>query len=210
MIIGVLDYGAGNLKNVCRAIEHLGYGYKLVSSAAEVLSVEKLIIPGVGAFKVAMEQLHTLNLVEPIKQLAQRGIPILGICLGMQLLFERSTEFALTEGLGLLKGSVELLPSVGLSEEKLKVPHIGWNELVVDISDAPIAKGVGLDDAVYYVHSYRAIGFEQSDLIAHSLYDGLLIPGIVQKGNILGCQFHPEKSGELGLNIFNNFLRTNE
>ncbi len=210
MIIAVLDYGAGNLKNVCRAIEHLGYDYKLVSSATELLAVDKLVIPGVGAFKVAMEQLHSLNLVEPIKQMAQQGVPILGICLGMQLLFERSSEFGLSEGLGLLKGSVELLPSVGLSGEKLKVPHIGWNELTVDVAGALIAEGVEVDDAVYYVHSYRVVDYEHSDLIAHSLYDGLLIPGIVRKGNVIGCQFHPEKSAELGLNIFNNFLRTNK
>ena len=206
MIIGVLDYGAGNLKNVCRATAHLGYDFKLVTTPDQVSSVDKLIIPGVGAFKVAMNQLHEQNLVEPIKVAAAKGVPMLGVCLGMQLLFEHSSEFGHTEGLGLFKGSVELIPSVGASGEKLKVPHIGWNELLIDNADAQVISSVKADDAVYFVHSYQAKGYEPQDLVAHCLYDGLVLPAIVQKDNVIGCQFHPEKSGEVGLGILKNFL----
>ena len=207
MKVGILDYGAGNLKNVCRAIEHLGYSYRLVSSGSDVFDIDKLIIPGVGAFKVAMEQLTKLGLIEAIRQIAEKGIPIMGICLGMQLLFEKSSEFGYTKGLGLIKGEINLIPSVGLNGHMLKVPHIGWNELIIDSADFKIVEDVETGDAVYFVHSYCVEGFEQANLIAHCDYDGLLLPSIVQRKNVLGCQFHPEKSGELGLKIFENFLR---
>lgn len=206
MNIGVLDYGAGNLKNVCRAIEHLGFKYSLVSSEEDVLSIDKLVIPGVGAFKVAMEQLASLELIEPIKLLAERNVPIMGICLGMQLLFESSTEFGESEGLGLIKGSINSIPSTGLSGNVVKVPHIGWNELIIDNKKCKIVKGVGFDDAVYFVHSFIAKCTDSDDLKAHCINDGLILPAIVQRGNVFGCQFHPEKSGEVGLNIFKNFL----
>lgn len=209
MKIGVLDYGAGNLKNVCRAIEHLGFKYSLVSTAVDVHAVDKLIIPGVGAFKVAMDQLTRLDLIDSIKDIAKKGTPVMGICLGMQLLFEESSEFGLTNGLGLLSGSVNLIPSVGLYGHKLKVPHIGWNELIIDNEASEIINSVKKDDAVYFVHSFRAEGYQSSDLVAHCVYDGLILPAIVQKHNIVGCQFHPEKSGELGLKILNNFLSDN-
>ena len=209
MIIGVLDYGAGNLKNVCRALEHLGYKYSLVSTNADVHTVDKLIIPGVGAYKVAMDQLKKLDLIESIKDIAKEGTPVMGICLGMQLLFEKSSEFGITKGLGLLSGSINLIPSVGFYGHKLKVPHIGWNELVIDDKNCEIINNVQTDDAVYFVHSYRAEGYQDSNLIAHCVYDGLILPAIVQENNIIGCQFHPEKSGELGLKILNNFLSDN-
>lgn len=206
MNIGVLDYGAGNLKNVCRAIEHLGYKYSLVSKSSEIENVDKLIIPGVGAFRVAMQHLTELGLVEPIKKFAEDGISILGICLGMQLLFENSTEHGKSDGLGLLKGTVNIIPSVGFSGNSIKVPHIGWNELVIDNATESIVKGLESDDAVYFVHSYRAENYEDSTLVAHCKYDGHVLPAIVRRRNIVGCQFHPEKSGEIGLKILRSFL----
>ena len=209
MNIGVLDYGAGNLKNVCRAIEHLGYKYTLVSNKEEVLSVDKLVIPGVGAFKVAMEQLKELELIEPLNDLAVKGVPILGICLGMQLLFQESLEFGLTKGLGLLKGNIDLIASTDLNGEKLKVPHIGWNELIINDLNKKIIQGIKNDDPVYFVHSFRAGNLDDSQLIAYCIYGGHVLPAIVQRNNIVGCQFHPEKSGELGLKVFDNFLRNN-
>ena len=121
MVVGVLDYGSGNLRNVCRAIEHLGFKYSIVTTPADTLKVHKLMIPGVGAFKVAMEQLNKMNMVEPIKEFANNGTPVMGICLGMQLLFEKSSEFGTTAGLGLLSGSVNLIPSFGLDGD-LKSP----------------------------------------------------------------------------------------
>ena len=207
MVVGVLDYGSGNLKNFCRAIEHLGFKHTVVSTPADVLKVQKLMIPGVGAFKVAMEQLYKMKLIEPIKEIANQGTPVTGICLGMQLLFEESSEFGATEGLGLLSGSVNLIPSVGLHGHRLKVPHIGWSELILDDASSEIVKNVQPDDAAYFVHSYRAQHYSDGDLVAHCLYDGLIIPAIVRNKNIIGCQFHPEKSGELGLEIFKNLLR---
>lgn len=206
MIIGVLDYGAGNLKNVCRAITHLGYDFRLVTNAKELNELDKLIIPGVGAFKVAMKQLHDKQLVEPIRELAAKGMPIFGVCLGMQLLFEQSSEFGHTEGLALFKGHIDRIPSNGVSGAPLKVPHIGWNELYLDNAEALVVKGIQPDDAVYFVHSYQAKGYDQEELVAHCLYDGVVLPAIVQKNNVIGCQFHPEKSGEVGLGIFRNFL----
>lgn len=207
MVVGVLDYGSGNLKNVCRAIEYLGFQHTVVTTPADVLKVDKLMIPGVGAFKVAMEQLNKMKLIEPIKEVANKGTPVLGICLGMQLLFEKSSEFGISEGLGLLSGSVNLIPSFGLYGHRLKVPHIGWNALILDHRDSEIVKNVQPDDTAYFVHSYRAENYRAEDLVAHCIYDGLILPAVVRKNNIIGCQFHPEKSGELGLAIFENFLR---
>ena len=208
MSVGVLDYGAGNLRNVCRAIEHLGFNYHLVSTRETVIDVDKLIIPGVGAFKVAMEQLGKLDLIESLKQSADKGVPILGICLGMQLLFEQSSEFGISKGLGLIKGEINKIPSVGLNGYKLKVPHIGWNELIINKSSFQIVDGIETNDSVYFVHSYKVEEMEESDLVAHCKYDGLVLPSIIQRRNIIGCQFHPEKSGEIGLKIFDNFLRS--
>ena len=155
MNIGVLDYGAGNLKNVCRAINHLGFKFQLVSTPESVQSVDKLVIPGVGAFRVAMSQLESLNLTESIIELAHKDVPILGICLGMQLLFEESNEFGKTKGLGLLKGTIGLIPSVDSKGETLKVPHIGWNELHLQECKMDLTEGVYTGDAVYFVHSFR-------------------------------------------------------
>jgi len=204
--IGILDYGAGNLKNVCRAIEHLGYSYQLVATPEGVASVDKLIIPGVGAFKVAMEQLKALELIEPIKQLAEASVPIMGICLGMQLLFEQSAEFGISKGLGILTGSINLLPETNSVGNKVKVPHIGWNELIIDNVESTIIDNLSSNEALYFVHSYRVEAFDEANIVAHCRYNGLKVPAIVQNRNIIGCQFHPEKSGLVGLKILANFL----
>lgn len=206
MIIGILDYGAGNLKNVCRAVEHLNCNYKLISSSEDLLTVDKLIIPGVGAFKVAMEQLHKLGLVSSIRSIADSGTPILGICLGMQLLLEKSFEYGETEGLGLIQGSATLIPSIGVNNQKHKVPHIGWNELIVSSDQHSLSEYN--DDAVYFVHSYMATLKSERNLVAYVDYDGLKIPAIIEQDNVLGCQFHPEKSGNVGLNILKEFLNS--
>lgn len=205
MIIGILDYGAGNLKNVCRAVNHLGYEYQLVSTKEELACVDKLILPGVGAFKIAMEQLSKLSLIAPLQELANKGTPILGICLGMQLLFDCSDEFGYTKGLSLLKGEIALIPSVNEEDIKLKVPHIGWNELVLNKSNK-ITTNIKNNDAVYFIHSYRLVNFDPADIVATCSYEGVIIPSIVQHKNIIGCQFHPEKSATVGLSILNNFL----
>lgn len=206
MKIGVLDYGAGNLRSVCRALEHLKYGYELVSTEKDIMTVDKLIIPGVGAFKVAMAQLHRIQVVEPIRELAKKGTPILGICLGMQLLFDKSYEFGETKGLGLIDGEINLIPELDEDSVQHKIPHIGWNELIVDLYLSPMVAGLEKDDSVYFVHSFRAELPTNENLVAHAKYGGLLIPAIVAKENVVGCQFHPEKSGSIGLSILRNFL----
>ena len=207
MNIGILDYGAGNLKNVCRAIEHLGYKYTLISDKEALINVDKLIIPGVGAYKVAMEQLHQLDLVESIKLLAINGKPILGICLGMQLLLDKSFEFGETIGLGLIGGEVSKIPEIGMNGETHKVPHIGWNELLLTDDNLHWLKPLNTKGAVYFVHSYMANLKNNENLICYANYDGLSIPAVIEKDNIIGCQFHPEKSGTIGLNILKEFIK---
>lgn len=206
MKIGVLDYGAGNLKNVCRAIAHLGYQFQLVSTPEDVQNVDKLIIPGVGAFKVAMSQLESLDLVKPIRLLAEQNVPVLGICLGMQLLFEESDEFGKTKGLGLLKGSVKLIPSFDSEGAEVKVPHIGWNELCHKEDCHYVVDSLLSQSPVYFVHSFKACPTDNS-VVSYCNYGGFSIPSIVAQGNVIGCQFHPEKSGEIGLKILENFLK---
>jgi len=207
MNIGVLDYGAGNLKNVCRAVEHLGYSYTLVPSNEELMGIDKLIIPGVGAYKVAMEQLHKLDLVLSIREFSKSGAPILGICLGMQLLLEKSFEYGETEGLGLIKGEVILIPTIGNNGQKHKVPHIGWNELLPEKGCEHWLSDFTDGNAVYFVHSYMASLKENDNLVSYVNYDDLRIPGVIEQDNVLGCQFHPEKSGSVGLKILNEFLK---
>lgn len=207
--VAVLDYGAGNLKNVCRALKHLGAEYLLVTNPADLDKFSKLIIPGVGAFKVAMDQLHEQGMVEPLREFARSGKQVMGICLGMQMLFETSHENGETEGLGLLDGTVERIPELGTNGNKHKVPHIGWNE----ISPQTPSTYQGLlerenNPPVYFVHSYMANLKSDSDLIASCQYDGVVIPAIVGHSNILGCQFHPEKSGRIGLELLSLFLES--
>lgn len=205
-LVGILDYGAGNLKNVCRAIEHLGGEYELITNPAELDSCSKLIIPGVGAFKAAMDSLAQAGFVEPVKAYAASGKPVLGICLGMQMLFDKSYEFCETDGLGLIPGLVNLIPAVGANGVSHKIPHIGWNELKYKNEQEPLLKGVPENSAVYFVHSYMASPDNDLNLVAYSNYDELKITAIVRHKNVCGCQFHPEKSGTVGLKMLSNFL----
>ena len=153
-----------------------------------------------------MAQLHRIKAVEPIRELAKIGTPILGICLGMQLLFDKSSEFGETNGLGLIDGEINLIPELDEDSVQHKIPHIGWNELIVDSYSSPIVTGLEKDDSVYFVHSFRAELPTNENLVAHAKYGGHLIPAIVAKKNVVGCQFHPEKSGTIGLRILSNFL----
>ena len=189
----IVDYGLGNLGSVIRGFNRAGIETKLSKDLNEIKNADSLILPGVGAFGDAMKKLRELELVEPIREYAKTGKFMIGICLGMQIMYEQGTEYGTHEGLGLIEGSVDFL------DIDLKVPHMGWNNLKFEKADDPILKYIKEDDYVYYVHSYYA-NSSNKELVAYAEYEKK-IPAIVRKDNIYGLQFHPEKSGEVGENI---------
>ena len=199
-MIAIVDYGVGNLFSLCSSLEFIGAEAVVTPNADEIRAADKIILPGVGAFSDAAEKLRRSGLDTVIKAEAEGGKPIMGICLGMQLLFEESHEYGVHKGLSLLKGRV--IPIEGYVAPDLKIPHIGWNALHFQRKH-PLFKYVNEGDCVYFVHSYFAHGCEDS-LIATSEY-GRELTAAVAKGNVMGCQFHPEKSGEVGLNILRGF-----
>lgn len=196
-MIGIIDYGAGNLFSVKNALDYIGAESQVVSSASEIEMSDKLILPGVGAFPDAMRLLTEKGLDVVIKQQQK---PLLGICLGMQLLFEVSSEFEQTKGLGLIDGEVNLI-DFG-DNPKLKIPHMGYNSLDF-VNPCPLLKGIDEGAFVYFVHSYMAYT-RQENIYASCEYN-VKIPALVGRGNVFGAQFHPEKSGETGLAMLKNF-----
>ncbi len=198
-MIGIIDYGMGNLGSVGNALTHLGVPYMICENEQQILQCDKLILPGVGAFAQGMENLKEKGLDKVIQEAVQNNVPLLGICLGMQMLFETSEEKGFYEGFGFIQGKVIKI------EEDLPVPEIGWNQLVFN-QDSPFQHLLTKDPYVYYVHSYYASVTNDDDLIAYSEYGHTKVAGIVQKGNVLGTQFHPEKSGEQGLLILKYFV----
>ncbi|WP_281998478.1 imidazole glycerol phosphate synthase subunit HisH [Priestia flexa] len=201
-MIGIIDYGMGNLYSVSKALERLDYDYFISSEPSELRKAKGYILPGVGSFKDAMEQLNETNLTAFIKEEVESGKPLLGICLGMQLLFEESDENGKTTGLGFLKGRVELLPGVTPEDEAYKVPHMGWNSLHMHVN-SPLLAGIE-EGHVYFVHSYYVKTDDQDVLLATSSYD-VAVPAVVGKENVFGTQFHPEKSSEIGMKILQNY-----
>lgn len=208
--VTVVDYGMGNVSSVLRALAACGAKASLTSGPAAVDGAERLVLPGVGAFADGMAELRERGLIQPILRFAASGRPFLGICLGMQMMLDSSEEFGLHQGLGLVRGSVRAIPRQGRDGLPHKVPHIGWNRLLP--SGAPSAwrgtllDGIGPDAAVYFVHSYAAFPDSPADRLADCDYDGCLIAAAVHSGSLYGCQFHPEKSGPMGLRILRNFL----
>lgn len=201
-MIVIIDYGMGNLKSVRNALNHLGIENKVSADERDMANADALILPGVGAFPDAMETLEKQGLDKIIKREAAKGKMLLGICLGMQMLFEKGYEGVEKNGLGLIKGSI-----VKMKEDRannIKIPHIGWNDLKYNNKDE-IFKGIDEGKYVYFVHSYYAQGYNDEDLVAYSQYGENKIPGTVRHKNVIGCQFHPEKSGETGLKILKNF-----
>jgi glutamine amidotransferase len=188
----IIDYGMGNLASVERAFEKLDADVRISSKKEDLRNADSLILPGVGAFRDAINLLNESGLSSVIKEEVAKGKYLLGICLGMQLLYERSFEYGDYEGLGFINGNIEYL---GV---KLKVPHMGWNNLKFR-KDDPILKYIKEDEYVYFVHSYYAVS-DNTELIAYSEYEKA-VPAIVRKDNVYGIQFHPEKSGDTGLNI---------
>ena len=198
-MIAIIDYDAGNLKSVEKALIHLGENPIITRDRQQLLKADKVILPGVGHFGDAMNKLHQYNLIEVIKEVVSNNTPLLGICLGLQLLFERSDECDGVEGLSVLKGEILRIPDC----EGLKIPHMGWNSLSIK-PGAKLFKGIPEQSYVYFVHSYYLKAQEDKDVAATTHYS-TLIHASVEKDNVFACQFHPEKSGDVGLAILKNF-----
>ncbi|MGI5966574.1 MULTISPECIES: imidazole glycerol phosphate synthase subunit HisH [Anaerotruncus] len=197
-MIAIIDYGAGNLFSVKNALDFIGAESCITAKAEELAKADGLILPGVGAFPDAMKRLTATGLVPVIREQAQKK-PLLGICLGMQMLFEKGHEFETCDGLGLIPGDVRLIEAAGL-----KIPHMGWNDLTV-LNPCELVADVKEGDYVYFVHSYRADTADEN-ISCYTVY-GERIPALVHRGMVYGAQFHPEKSGAVGIQMLRNFAR---
>jgi len=198
-LIAIVDYGAGNLRSVAKALAKLGYMAQVTSEPEVVAEAEAIILPGVGAAADAMESLGKRGLVNTLKEAVAQEKPFFGVCLGLQLLFEASEEGGWHPCLGLLPGTVRRLPPA------LKVPHMGWNR-VRQVGDHPLWKGIPNSSYFYFVHSYYVAPQDESGVIGETDY-GLTFASVMSRGNLVGTQFHPEKSGDLGLWVYDNFCR---
>ncbi len=199
-MIAVIDYGMGNLKSIENALKLLKIKAVITKDKEIIKKAKAIILPGVGAFKQAMDNLKVNDLDNILLQEAKNGKYLLGICLGMQILFEKGFEGMECEGLGLLKGEIKKIEP----KEKVKIPHMGWNKLIINKEDEVI-DNLGEDKFIYYVHSFMATEYKDEDLVAYSNYGGVKVPGIFRSKNIIGMQFHPEKSGEVGLSLLKKF-----
>jgi len=199
-MIAIIDYDAGNIKSVEKALHKLGQETVITRDAVTILNADKVILPGVGAFGDAMENLKKYHLDKVIYQVVERGIPFLGICLGLQLLFEKSDESKGVKGLGILEGEVCKIPEC----EGLKIPHMGWNSLHLQ-NEGRLFKGLEDNSYVYFVHSYYLKAKDENIVKATTEYS-THIHASVEKGNVFACQFHPEKSSDVGLTILKNFV----
>ena len=204
-MIAVIDYGVGNLFSLLSSLNYVGLDTKLTNDIEEIKNAKGIILPGVGAFRDAIGNLEKYGLKETLINEAKKGKPFLGICLGMQMLFEKSYEYGEYEGLGLINGTVEEIKKYIPENSDLKIPHMGWNSLAINdgFKDDKILKDVNDNEYVYYVHSYFA-KTDMKNIVAYSEY-GTKISGIVKNENVYGMQFHPEKSGDTGLKLLKNW-----
>ena len=204
-MIAVIDYGVGNLFSLLSSLNYVGLDTKLTNDIEEIKSAKGIILPGVGAFRDAIGNLEKYGLKETLINEAKNGKPFLGICLGMQMLFEKSYEYGEYEGLGLINGTVEEIKKYIPENSDLKIPHMGWNSLIINdrFKDDKILKDVDNNEYVYYVHSYFT-KTDMKNIVTYSEY-GTKIPGIVKNENVYGMQFHPEKSGDTGLKLLKNW-----
>ncbi len=199
-MIAIIDYDAGNIKSVEKALVYLGQDVVITSDREQILKADKVILPGVGAFGDAMENLRETGLDQVIREVAAKGTPFLGICLGLQLLFERSDEAPGVEGLGILEGEILRIPE----KEGLKIPHMGWNSLHLE-HGGRLFEGLEENAYVYFVHSYY-LKAKDEEIVKASTEYSVHIHASVEKDNVFACQFHPEKSSETGLHILKNFV----
>jgi len=197
-LITIIDYGAGNLFSVRKAIEYFDVDVAISDNSEDILNAEGLVLPGVGAFGWGMKLLEEKRLCEPIREAVDKGVPLLGVCLGLQLLFEESEESPEVSGLGLIRGRVKRLPN------DLPLPHIGWNQVKI-IKETRIFKGISQDSFFYFVHSYYGEPLDRDSVCGITEY-GIEFPSVICKENIFAVQFHPEKSSSEGLKIYKNFL----
>jgi glutamine amidotransferase len=208
--VTIIDYGVGNLLSVQRGFEHCGAKTIVTADPKLILDAERVVLPGVGAFGDAMLALANLGLVTVVQEVARRRIPLLGICLGMQMLLDESEEFGRCTGLGLIPGRVIPVPDKTQAGDLQKIPHIGWNSLVMtkegeDWSDS-LLRDVRSGEAAYFVHSFMAVPSDAAHRLADCLYGGHSLPAVIRRDRITGCQFHPEKSGPVGLRILRSFI----
>ena len=206
----VIDYGMGNLLSVRRGLEHCGATVIVTADHNAILSAPRVVLPGVGAFADGMAGLRREGLDTIVRDVAARGVPLLGICLGMQMLLDESEEFGSTAGLGLIPGRVIAIPATTADGMPQKIPHIGWNALIVSPRrknwEGTLLQNVKPGEAAYFVHSFMANPADHNHRVADCLYGGQPVAAAIQRDNVLGCQFHPEKSGEVGLKILRQFL----
>lgn len=196
-MIAIIDYGVGNLKNVRHVFKLLEIPAQVTRDPEVIRAADAIVLPGVGAFRDAITNLKKYDLIDLLKEQANSGKPFLGICLGMQVLFDKSYEDGEWEGLGLIEGEIVRF------EDVPKIPHMGWNTLL-KMNESPIANGIESDSYVYFVHSYHAVAKKPEDVVFATEY-GTMVPAVVQKGNVLGMQFHPEKSADVGMQLLKNF-----
>lgn len=198
-MIALVDYGLGNLRSVQKALEAVGGEVRLTSQPEEILAADQVVLPGVGAFGDGMAGLKARGLVSALRKVLERGVPFLGICLGMQLLFESSDELGQHSGLGVLPGQVRRFPARGL-----KIPQTGWNQLVIQ-REVPLLRGLKSGDYAYFNHGYYCEAADSTHVLAYTEY-GLRYASVVGRGRLMGVQFHPEKSQAVGLQILRNFV----
>jgi glutamine amidotransferase len=196
----IVDYGAGNLRSVQKAFEHVGVEAEIGADPRAIEQAAGLVLPGVGAFGAAMAQLESKGLAEPLRRRIEAGVPFLGVCLGLQVLFEASEEDPGVAGLGVVRGDVRALPST------VKVPHIGWNQAEV-CTCSDLFDDIPEDSAFYFVHSYAVVPRSPGDVLTMTDYDGVTFVSAIEVDNVVGVQFHPEKSSTLGLLFYRNFAR---
>jgi glutamine amidotransferase len=210
--IGIIDYGSGNIFSLVRAFKHLGFQTEVLDRPEHLAHCTNLVLPGVGAFQTVMQKLQTSGLIDAVHTIIKQDRPLLAICVGMQILFESGQEFGNHAGLGVIDGVVKKIPETDIFGHKLLVPHIGWSETWRTKSgceqinyDIDIFSQLDVPKNFYYLHSYSAVSDQKCTIAAETNYGGHVITAAIQRGNLFGTQFHPEKSGSAGLNLLKNF-----